>query len=420
MLNQGIVRTLVSDLPDWITPVDITPTPESVMKVVELIPDGHEVPVFFHEDIWDFSKLCPSVKTYQNRINFTRCMPEYKTLLKYYALTLIEKGNNVRGISDRIMTTNTLFQQFITTAGCLELVSDEQILSIIEEKDILNSSKATLLMIVLDVLKCAQECNIVILADAETLQTRFIQYRDIAKHEAHKHSPDIPSDYFDRLITILDGVMRSEEAPIDDRLSAGIILINSQLGLRPMEIPLLKTDCLRYAKTNIGRRPYVVYTTTKSAKGFMGSREIEHICTPLAEKTIIYYLKLRKKCPTANKTDFLYVQTKHEAYPVSKMIVESRYWIVLRKYFPEIARPNTAFNPSLEGSKGNKKLYWFPKLYSFRVHVFSTLENQGLPHTFTEKIMSHSHQSNCDDSYYGGVKTASGPKINHGFKGNHA
>lgn len=413
MLNKGIARTLVHDIPKWIPVDDITPTINSVYNVVQKMPDGKEVPALFNEDIWDFSSLCPVVRSYMNKLDFTNCKPQYKMLLKVYALEAIERGTNIRSIHCFIGQLAARLDAIIAKAGCLELVTEEHIIEEIDNCGNKYSSKAEQMRRMLLLLESAETCGILTLADIDSLQVRLQQYRDLAKHESHKHSNDIPEDYFCRIITMFNNVMRDETAKLDKRLSAGIFLINSQLGLRTAEIPILKTDCLRYTDTINGVRPYIIYTSTKSAKGFMNEKRVEHMCTPLLESTIKYYLKLREQCPTAANTNFLFVLPKHQVYPVCREALNNQYFLLLREYFPEIKQPHPAFGPCLEGRKGNKKLYWYPKIYCYRVHVFSALLNQGVPRSIIEKMMSHTPTSNCDDSYYGGVKTPTGSDVSN-------
>lgn len=413
MLNKGIAKTLVHDIPGWIPVVDITPTINSVYNVVQRMPDEKEVPALFNEDVWDFSPLCPVVRSYLNKLDFNKCKPEYKTMLKVYALEAIENGTNIRSIHCFIGQLAARLDAIIAKAGCMELITEQHIIEEIDQCGIKYSGKAEQMRRMILLLESAETCGIFTLTDMDALTIRLQQYRDLAKHEDHKPSSDIPEDYFCRLITMFNRVMRDETASLDRRLSAGIFLINSQLGLRTAEIPILKTDCLRYTDTINGVKPYIIYTSTKSAKGFMNSKRVEHMCTPLLESSIKYYLELREQCPTAKLTDILYVLPQRQIYPVSREALNDQYFQLLRDYFPEIRKPYPSFDPCLEGRKGNKKLYWYPKVYCFRVHVFSTLLNQGVPRSIIEKIMSHTPTSNCDDSYYGGVKTPSGSDVSN-------
>lgn len=221
----------------------------------------------------------------------------------------------------------------------------------------------------------------------------------------HRHHPTIPEEYFEGILKVSDAVMRDERQPFNMRMTAGAVLIESQLGLRISEIPALKTDLLRICHCEDGKdRPYIVYNCIKKARARVETIEQMTICTPLLEKTIKYYLELRAKGKYAGSTDFLYILDDSKSrgkrfngvFPVHLTSFDSFYETFCRKYLTEY---NQKEWKGLTSKKHYGKSYVYPTVHSFRVHFAEALYAQEFPLDFINCIMSHTPNSEVEDAY---------------------
>lgn len=414
MLRNGLARQLIGNIPAYMGGEDIVPCIGEHKKLVQIIPVcGHLVD--YRSDIWDFR---PGFK-YLNRsslcIKFERANPEYKTYLKDFTAQMLDsyrwKVTTASGvISLMISVLNSAMEN--SEYGLFVLLDADDLIRSVDATQLNMASRRALLSFLMSFCEFIQETRAIVLpVNLDEIGRRMIYLGDKAScNIQRRHHKNIPEDYFQAIIDTANRVMRDDRQPFNMRMTAGIILLDSQIGVRLSEILVLERDCVfDYTCGDGVTRHYVVYNSIKAAKADVEVVKVKTICTELFYDTWTYMVDLREACEYKDKTEFMYIMNymphshldKEGVFPISNGSFTYAYKRFFGKYLKayalkewrgirKIAVPN--FN---DGA-----IYSIPTVHSFRVHFATSLYRQGFPLDFIESIMSHTPQSNTYDAYY--------------------
>lgn len=414
VLYSGIARKLILHVPDRLGGMTIEASEESLRKSVDMIPGAWEM-VDFRSDVWDFSPYFKMVQTYMHTFRFVNYPEQIRDALKDFIVAMIDRpGEKRRGKIRTIYATvgavSAIFKKLLQkTGGMIDEITAEDVLELIEGKNAKTASDR--LCKFLKFIEITSACGHVWYLDRGSLKERLKTYMDIAKFIQTIHHQDIPEPYFDHIIKRMDAVMRDESLSFNARITAGIILIQSQLGLRIGELCALKTDCLHWYNCSDGKkRPYIVYSSIKEAHWKNESFLVSTICTPLLLRTLKYYIPLRNQGPYAGMTDFLLVfgprpgeKKGVKKFPEQNSVLNDWRKRVIIRYCPFAQKEWKGISQSVMKKFGGKA-YSIPTMHNFRVHFATSLFEQGMPLDFIESMMSHSYGSNTFDAYYARTK----------------
>jgi integrase len=192
-------------------------------------------------------------------------------------------------------------------------------------------------------------------------------------------------------------------------MTAGIVLMNTQLGLRCLEILALEKDCIHEYNCGDGlRRYFTTYNCIKGARADVEVIQVKSICTPLLLETWSYMTELRKQSPYSEQSRFLYtldiVQKSNKASelpPVNRDTFVRQYKMFFGTYLKsEIEQDWKGIDRVKLPIRTDRNHYSIPTIHNFRVHFATSLYAQDFPLDLIESIMSHTPQSNSFDSYY--------------------
>ena len=398
----GVARTLVKEIPEALGGEDIVVSPDSLYKVIEVLPTGREI--LFSDDVWDFSECFKLMVSVNHVLDFTKVHQELKEAYKDYAVLLIDRVK-IRTARSRIMNVNYAITLAMKRSG----VDDPRFLSAENLCEGIGhfryAFQKQIYTALVEFFSMMTHCGYMHCVNLSLLRETRIKIQDMGKYDKHRHHGNIPEPFFNILITMFDRVMRDEERPLDDRIAAGVLLVNSQLGLRVSEVVILRVDCVHWIVCDDGeRRPYIVYQSIKAARGRNEAVGVETICTPLALKTIEYLLKLRARGRFADANDFLFrldepnVQGKEEQPHPSYRLNDFNIRLV-RNNVPEAVLPWKGLQRR-HISKA-KDIYCIPSIHNYRVHFAMSLLEQGVQLTNIESMMSHSSESDTTSAYLG-------------------
>ena len=292
---NAIARTLVYDIPERTLMPGVFPSIEALHRVVELTPAGPCAA--FGQDRWDFSECFRQVCSDKHVINFERACTAARTPLKHYALYLIDRKNNkIRTISSKISVLSTLINDAVQESAYMDfniLTADDYIRTICDEADRNPQTTSAYIATVREFYGYLTEEGIQHIVNLRDLETERKRYAHRSAMTATAHYPDIPDDYYAILKKRLDGVMRNGKAPLADRMTAGIVLMDTQMGLRRSEIPILREGMIQEIETREGPRKYAQYHSLKTSRHIIEPKLVKVVCTPLLKKTYNYLLRLR-------------------------------------------------------------------------------------------------------------------------------
>lgn len=419
MLRHGVARMIISNIPIWMGGIEIMPAPQDYKRIIDWVPAGHFL-VDFQQDRWDFRDGFRMQYRYQNLIDFNSCHEEVKDHVKGFAVKNIDEGTKISTLHTTIRILTQVLNSAITDSRrkmLLFLGTTDVTDAIKKTQNSLYDQLTAHILISRFVEYLEKEENMHLCIDLKLLDRdkKYVSDRLGARHQ-HTHHPDIPNELFDELISMFDRVMRDESIALNDRLTAGIMLIDSQIGLRKSELPALETDFFNTYLCDDGiERPYIVYNCIKAAKGDVESIPFTTICTALCRETIEYYMQLRDKCVYAHDTDFLYIQDpvpgrkRNGQFPIDTQTAENIYQRLCIRHIPDVVMKDWKGIKKIKVTR-KEELYSIPTIHSFRVHFASMLYKAGYPLDFIECAMSHTPNSNFNECYYGGVEA----DIHHG------
>lgn len=400
MFKNGLALALIDDIPQRVKIAKVIATEKDIRRVVNIVPKHR--PARYEEDVWDFSKCYVYSRNQRHVIDFRKCPEGMRDALKDFALLKIENASKITSISARVQSIKTVLLEAIKKDNTIfELLTDDDILNVITSRTCKNRTKGSYLTNVREMYEEMSRNGLAHLVDTKKLKIRERALLKMGSHEVPNHYMPVPEAYLNKLMTMFNRVMRDPAKPFDQRMTAGVMLLQTQLGLRVSEIVAFPADCLHVCDTTKGPRRYITYRSIKAARGPHEIILVDHMGTQLAFETLDYLLELRKECINSSE-DFLYVDNNIGQYPVAPHILERRYKYLIKLYLPEAQQPVEGVR--LASFRDTDKKWSIPSIHCYRVTVFSAMANCGVPYPFIEKMMSHTPDSSSDDGYYSDVK----------------
>lgn len=413
MLRNGVARQLIGNIPTYMGGLDILPCRGDHKKLVEIIPvQGHLVD--YNSDVWDFTPGFKYQRRCSLRVKFGKADPQFKNLLKDFAVQKLDSYEwKVSTACNDVSMMTTVLNSAIENSshGLFILIDTDDIIGAVEATQAHMGSRRNAFAQLMAFAEFIREHHAIVLpVDLDIIGREMVYLGDkTACNGTRRHHKNVPEELFQAIVETADRVMRDEKQPFNMRMTAGMVLLDTQLGLRCSEIPALEKNCVfDYTCGDGVIRHYTVYNCIKAAKADVEVLRIVSICTDIFYDTWKYMLELREKCQYKDMVDFMYVvepnSYKHDEngkFPVSLGSFLYMYKTFFGRYMrswikkdwkgiERVRIPNV-----IDGSS-----YSIPTIHSLRVHFATSLYRQGFPLDFIESIMSHTPQSNTYDSYY--------------------
>ena len=419
MFDCGLIRNLVTGIPvlPWEVPV-VAPEKAS-LRIVDCIPERK---CDYSEDRMDFTEYFTLQRGYSCILDWTKVDEDARPYVKCFTLDNLDEGKKIKTEKAKIFIIRKIisFAKKNSKSHSFFGIVTEDIIYALETIWPQNMSMqrvgyATIIAF-LDFIH--DKTNICLAIDIIKLENNRIFLSDVLSgYDGEKGAPMITNEHLDALIEGFDRVMRDTTVKVDDRMTAGMCLLNTQLGLRNSEIPAIKTDCLHTIEGHDGQiDDYIIYNSIKAAHYGRESVEVKTICTPLAKKTIKYLLQLRKNICGWENNDFLYIQNNPDSRAglvFKSDLFRHHYRLIMGKYMRDVTDrdwPNIKRMSVYKVLKSHGNISWakqeltIPTIHSYRVTFACQLYAQHINVDFINAIMSHTPQSNVNDSYIPNAK----------------
>jgi len=383
------------------------------VKKIDLLPIKNGE-IYFSDDVWNFSKSTLNrVSKSKKNFNFSTVNEEYKDKVKFFILTSIwEEQSKIQTISKSLAKLRK-FLNFIASDHIysIEYVSLNSIENFVETLNKLEPQTVE-----------DYKAAIKKFFQFYTNNYRGFDWDDIFKFldnyddkacQAQRESnkwPNIPDDFFNRLISFMQKVMEDENANIDERGISSEIILLSQTGLRQGAL----INCTINSITSLGifngtETAYRMdYYTTKNTPGDGTKRKVYTYINPLAFKAYSTLDKIYKDRRNSINSDLLFVPTKLTTFPPNENTLNRMLTTFLLKYGDEIGCINVNSKyPELKAQpvgvlidkKATTKevlsrykrtdIVSIPRPHQFRVFVCNELYNQFVPLLFIQLHMTH-------------------------------
>ncbi len=339
----------------------------------------------FKEDIWDLSPYIqvPSLKSLV--FNFQLTPEPHKEIVKLFVLYDITKTKNVctsrANYSYLSSVLRALYLKGCASITSIDLAKVQEILISEHNSHNTNGYKGTILrrFLYFESAINDRDKNHLNLGDLD-LFIKEERRLGIKARKLRKY-PSIP----EALVTIMQrkalAVMNSPNEPHNMRVAACCIIIQIWLGLRPIELVLLRKKDY-YQENAYGKQ--MSYCLYRSPKNKMKSFPI--YCFPLAAQAIETALQLARDNGGESVENLLFII--HNDKPsslTSKSLSRLLDTFYVRYLLDEVKLPWDG----LSSHKRNGQIIYSPSLYQFRVHLCTYLYDKGISRGWIEQNMSH-------------------------------
>lgn len=369
---------------------------EAFKNVIEFVPQV-ENRIKFEDDTWDFRQLYADINSDTYIIRFNQAGNDYKEHLKFFAIYGISRKSKISTIDARICDFIYLINEIKsrTNHDTLSLITTDDIISFIESKNVSNSRKCALYIcahMIYDFI--IKNYNLNYPVDINILKKNSGKYRKKSKEYDNK-LPNIPEKYYVAIINKAIEILNDELVCLNTRMTAGMIILASQTGLRVQDLLGIKVDDLskRYLPISKVTCHYLHFQTRKPSKAHSDMLEFDIFASELFVEAFNKLCEIRKQCEFSNEP-YLYVidsrQNSTNTYPMTTNRFNREYQ---KFYFNHM---NYDAKKSWEGitpikyqpSKGNNIIN-IPSVSQFRVHLATALYNNGVSLVYIQRYLGH-------------------------------
>lgn len=365
-------------------------------SVIQFVPnaDNH---INFADDVWDFRPLFENINCDYYVLRFGLADKTYKDFLKFFVLYKITKRTKLSTIGSEV----GYFIQIIngikknTNHDIFSLITSDDISNFIENKNISSSSKSTLYesaFMVYDFI--IKNYGYEYPVNLKLLKERANFHRKNSKQN-HNKIPDIPKDYYNDIVNKAIEILNDDTAQFNMRMTAGLIILASQSGLRTQDLLGIKVTDLKETILPVSNVKcfFLHYQTRKPSKGYSNLLEFDIYASILFVETFTKMCEIRKQCEFCYNP-YLYVLNRtpgsKNTYPINPKSFHNNY----RKFYYSYL--NIQASKSWEGIKPVKHRIknatvplHIPSLMQFRVHLATSLYNNGISLIYIQRYLGH-------------------------------
>ncbi len=397
-MNNSAVKPFVLSGIEWTIDREFHYGIENARYIDTLVNDAKYLPIKngnikFESKKWDFRPYFTMKKTADLVFNF-KSVPEcYLNLAKFYVL--LNFLNSDKKIS-------SIFRYFIEIRSFLIYLYEN---SITKVESVMNNTieaymdtKQSLSVKTRKMIYTAVEdfFNFIKANYSYKLNFAFSIFNEkdqlqkiLQKTKENNKTPSIPSEYFNKLLSILIKSMHDDTLEYKDRTIACIYIIISQTGLRISEVLSLETDSLNKIELkNLEATAY--FLTHKVFKSPGKEQELisnEIFANQLTKEAFETLVSLRNGRSNRIGNNFIYLPNT-KIIPATSTLARNHFHSFLYRY-ADFAKGETSPYPELKVIKNDGKPIIAPTSKQFRVHVSTELYYRNVPLLYIKKYMSH-------------------------------
>lgn len=368
---------------------------EAFKSVLEYVPNSDNK-ITYSENVWDFNEYYKDINSNDYKIYFNKASEDYRDYLKMFVIYKITQKSKVSTIKVRIINFISIISTIKSTQNKpFTLITTDDIKNEIESRDIISSTKHNLYAatyLIYDFIIKNYELSL--LVDVNELHKKSAEGRALSKKENTK-IPNIPEDYYSVILSKAIETLDNEKASYNKRMTAGLIIIESQTGLRTQDLLGLKVSDIHEKKLPVSdiMCNYLHFQTRKPSKAHSDMLEFDIYASQLCADAFNKMSILRKKCVYKNEP-YLYVldsgTNTSNKYPIATTRLQAEY----RKFFLEELKDLTCekwegITPVKHEQGGKTYKLNIPEIRQYRVHLATALYNNGVSLTYIKKYLGH-------------------------------
>lgn len=400
MIENLLTDNYVKNIPWEKTPrrcfMDDNNKYEEVFKnVLEYVPNSDDK-ITYSEKVWDFNQYYKDINSDNYKIDFNKASEDYIDYLKLFVIYKITQKSKISTIKRRIISFISIISAIKNEQNKpFSLITTDDIKNEIESRNIISSTKHSLYVATYLIYEfIIKNYELSLLVDVNELQKKSAEDRALSKKENTK-IPNIPEDYYSVILTKAIETLDNEKASYNRRMTAGLIIIETQTGLRTQDLLGLKVNDIHEKKLPVSDVVcnYLHFQTRKPSKAHSDMLEFDIYASKLCAEAFNKMNILRKKCVYKNEP-YLYVLDSigrsTNKYPISTERLQIEY----RKFFLEelkdLTREKWEGITPVKHVWGNKTYQLnIPEIRQYRVHLATALYNNGVSLNYIKKYLGH-------------------------------
>lgn len=368
---------------------------EAFKSVLEYVPNSDNK-ITYSENVWDFNEYYKDINSNDYKIDFNKASEDYCDYLKMFVIYKITQKSKVSTIKVRIINFISIISAIKSTQNKpFTLITTDDIKNEIESRDIILSTKHNLYVATYLIYEfIIKNYELSLLVDINELHKKSAEDRALSKKENTK-IPNIPEDYYSVILSKAIETLDNEKASYNRRMTAGLIIIESQTGLRTQDLLGLKVSDIHEKKLPVSdiMCNYLHFQTRKPSKAHSDMLEFDIYASQLCADAFNKMSILRQKCVYRNEP-YLYVldsgKKTSNKYPIATNRLQAEY----RKFFLEELKDLTCekwkgITPVKHVQGGKTYNLNIPEIRQYRVHLATALYNNGVSLNYIKKYLGH-------------------------------
>lgn len=368
---------------------------EAFKSVLEYVPNSDNK-ITYSENVWDFNEYYKDINSNDYKIDFNKASEDYCDYLKMFVIYKITQKSKVSTIKVRIINFISIISAIKSTQNKpFTLITTDDIKNEIESRDIILSTKHNLYVATYLIYEfIIKNYELSLLVDINELHKKSAEDRALSKKENTK-IPNIPEDYYSVILSKAIETLDNEKASYNRRMTAGLIIIESQTGLRTQDLLGLKVSDIHEKKLPVSdvMCNYLHFQTRKPSKAHSDMLEFDIYASQLCADAFNKMSILRQKCVYRNEP-YLYVldsgKKTTNKYPIATNRLQAEY----RKFFLEELKDLTCekwkgITPVKHVQGGKTYKLNIPEIRQYRVHLATALYNNGVSLNYIKKYLGH-------------------------------
>lgn len=377
----------------------------------------------YQSDNWDFSAYSISRNSHAI-FHFGSVTSIFKNELKDFILLLILSGNiKLSSIYSELVQLRQ-FLNFISRRGVssIDNIDESDVKSFLDSMDV---AARTFIKYQASIKKLLAfhdaEYGTHTLTEGISLLCKRMEFKKLKAEIIHNRRKAIPEDYFNKLVQLLIRIMNNPIESISNRALAAILLIDSQTGLRAVELSLLEANSVEVISINDINYRMIHYKVIKTAKGNTGYTDQVTYINDVSYMAYEFLMNAYQENRVKQNSNLLYCPD-HAKLPVDPGHYVNRLKRLCVLNYKELDSTNPKFKGILEGdillksflskysnkvqikktlfgSNSNfndKTVFYAPIVHQFRNTVVDRLLRKGVQLEFIRRYMGHLSQEMTD------------------------
>ena len=381
------------------------------IAAVNLIMGGKpiEQSVDYNSDVWDFNRTY-SVKTNtpSEVIKLSLVPEELRDYARFFIIHKISgpKPKKISTIGLRLTNAMSVIAAVMqkTRHKSIGVIDLDDLVAEIQSRDVSSSHIHTMYESLYQFYYFLEEnCHRSLPVNLNTLKRLGIEAkRQSKKTQEEDKLPDIPKEYFNKILRTCLAVMRDKKQPKRDRAMAASVVMLSQLGVRIGDLLNITTDSLFSQEADGHVMHFINYSVEKLSKPHAPQVRFDIYASEVCVEAFNILLKLRKFCPESRQCNYLVMLPVNPrypqklTYPVSKTSFRENFKKFCVRHLPvECHYPWPGIEPSVVSvfDKVEKKMVndtvYVPVGGQFRVRLCTYLYEHGVKLSFIEQHLAH-------------------------------